>query len=360
MTIHKPDGSEIGQAPGVWLDIANVRKMYERAKATGAIPVPHSKTTTPADPGVGLELDPFNNQWEYPNVSWTESKEYIVFVHGWKTSYDSARTFFAETMFKRLWQRGYKGRFAALYWPTLVGLNSYNESEYRAWFFGESLKQYIETLPGDFTKNLVAHSMGNIVAGSALRKGASITNYALIDAAVPASCYDPDPNLQQSFGNSPDNDIDPPTKALAYKDKLSSVSGRLFNFYLTSDDALEKWVLNNSLFKPELIYESPQGYHGYFYSPGSASGNKLRLEFVSSPGRPLSQMEESLAYASKSSTFAIGAEGSASGSIAKNIDLSTSFEYENTHSGPWEFPIQKIMPFYDRLMDELDIQRIQE
>ncbi len=34
--------------------------------------------------------------------------------------------------------------------------------------------------------------MGNIVAGSALRDGLQVDNYALLNAAVPAACYDED------------------------------------------------------------------------------------------------------------------------------------------------------------------------
>jgi len=70
-------------------------------------------------------------------------------------------------------------------------------------------------------------------------------------------------------------------------------------------------------------------------------------------------MEESLAYAAKSSTFAVGAESETHGSVSKDIDLS-GFGYQNEHSGPWKFSLQKITPFYNRLMDELGIDRIQE
>lgn len=360
MTIHKSDGTEIGEGGGVWLDLVNVRKMYERAKATpDAITNPHESKTTPSTPSVGYVLDPNNNQWEYPTVSWTEAKDYIVFVHGWNTTYDSARGFFADTMFKRLWQRGYKGRFAAMYWPTLIGGTTYNESEYRGWFFGESLKQYVNGLPGDFTKHLIAHSMGNIVGGSALRKGMSVSNYALIDAAVPASCYDPNTSLQQSsYGNSPDNDTDQSTLDLAYKNKLAAPNTTLINFYLASDDALELWEVNNRQFKPEVFYTSSAGDHAYKYFPGNPSGEKLFLTFLLDPNRNLTQMEEALAYAARSSTKAVGAEGNTRGSItqANSVDLST-YDYEDEHSGFWQFKLQKMKPAYDTLMDKLRVQR---
>lgn len=357
LTIQKPDGTSLGEGGSVWLDIVNVRKMYERANGTGTIVAPHESTSTPQTPSVGYELDLNNGQWEYPTVSWSESKEYIVFVHGWNTEYESARALFADTMFKRLWQRGYKGRFAALYWPTLVGLNTYNESEYKAWFYGESLKKYVDDLPETYTKNLVAHSMGNVVGGSALRKGMNVETYAMINAAVPASCYDPDPTLQQSYGNSPDNDLDQSTLALAYKGKLpGSENTKFINFYLATDDALEAWVVNNSYFKPEVFAQVTGGDHAYKYFPGNPYGEKLFLTFIVSPKRNLQQMEESLAYAARSSTKAVGAEGNTQGSISVSIN-EADYGYQDEHSGFWQFNLQKMKLAYDRLMDEMGMQR---
>ena len=46
----------------------------------------------------------------------------------------------------------------------------------------------------------MAHSMGNIVVGSALREKAVINNYALMNAAIPAECYDDRSDLRQIPG----------------------------------------------------------------------------------------------------------------------------------------------------------------
>lgn len=156
--------------------------MFERGAATPdeerggeGISFPHTFENDPPEPQMGWTPDPNNNPFEDDPASWTESKQYIVFVHGWNMDYNGAQNF-AETMFKRLWQRGYKGRFAFLRWPTFTGLSTYNNSEYRAWKCGESLKQYVSSLPSGYSKSLIAHSMGNIVAGSALQKGLSVPN----------------------------------------------------------------------------------------------------------------------------------------------------------------------------------------
>lgn len=364
MTIWRGN-KKISEGGSTWVDLVNVKKMYERAKARSNpvdIPDPQESTSTPAVPTIDYVLDPWNNQWEYQPASWTEAKDYIVFVHGWNTPYEDARVLFAESMFKRVWQLGYKGRFAALYWPTLVGITTFNESEYRAWFFGESLQQYVKSLPVGYSKNLVAHSLGNVLGGSALRRGMSIRNYAMLDAAVPASCYDDSARLQQPFGSySPDHDTDSITQALAYKNKLASVGSKanIINFYLASDDALDAWRLNNEFFRPQIFYSISQNYHGYTYQDWNAPGEKLFIRFIISPTRYLTQMEESLGYAAKSSTYSVGAEGATGGSVAGSVNLGGP-GYEDEHSSFWKFNLQKMKTRYNTLMDELGVQRNDE
>ncbi len=175
-------GNQIGEGGSVWLDLKNIKKMYERFDASGSNQWPP----------VTFEPDP------------NETGETIVFVHGWNQSPDGSSNF-AETLYKRIWHRGFKGRYAAIRWNTdwssafnnvpLIGetldayLADYNDSEHEAWLAGEALKNFVTSLPGN-TKNLVAHSMGNVVVGSAFRHEMTVDNYSMLHAAVPASCYD--------------------------------------------------------------------------------------------------------------------------------------------------------------------------
>jgi hypothetical protein len=69
-------------------------------------------------------------------------------------------------------------------------------------------------------------------------------------------------------------------------------------------------------------------------------------------------MEESLAYAARSSTKAVGAEGNAQGSISVSIN-EASYGYQDEHSGFWKFTLQRMKPAYDRLMDEIGVGRNQ-
>ena len=118
-----------------------------------------------------------------------------------------ARATLPKRCYKRLWHRGYKGRFGAFHWNThwsddygwvpYAGnaidsyLAKYNDSEYNAWLAGTSLASFINSLPSGYLRNVAAHSMGNIVRWlGAPRRGGSIQNYALMHAAVPAACYE--------------------------------------------------------------------------------------------------------------------------------------------------------------------------
>ena len=249
ITLYNADGTVIGEGPSTWIDLKNVKEMYERVKATadGAenFPFPYNYvgSNSVPTPVMGWVADPNGYPFE---PAPDEHPTYVVFVHGWNQTYERSKMY-AETMFKRLWHSGYNGRFTAFRWSTFTGLTTYNDSEYRAWKCGVSLKKYIETIPSSFTVDLVGHSMGNIVCGSALEKGASVAKYALLNAAVPAICYDTSGNVvQTSWGYvTPNDDPDSATVALSYQGRLSNVSAYLVNFFLPNDSALGAWELNN-------------------------------------------------------------------------------------------------------------------
>ena len=367
MTIQKSDGSEVVDGPGVWLDLVNVRKMYRRVKATGIsdnFPEPSQTTDgAPTEPTMGWVEDPNGNVYDdNAPVSWEKANEYIVFVHGWNLSYEGSQNF-GETMFKRLWQRGFKGHYAFMRWPTLddsfIVPYTYNASEYRAWKCGESLKQFIASLRGGYTKNLVSHSMGGIVCGSALQKGMSVDNYVLCHAAVPAACYDDSSTLDQGWGyTTPHYDSDAVTRSLSYRYKLNSVSGNVINFYLPADDALDKWELNNYTSGPFSLGAKPQRYNagttGYYYDPGAPAGERLAINYPTVVGRFVTTPHEAMSYVAQSPTKTVGADGRTAGSIDDQLDLA-GFGFGGAHSAEFTFTLQKTTSFYNELLRKCDI-----
>ncbi|MDP2137997.1 MAG: thrombospondin type 3 repeat-containing protein, partial [Candidatus Didemnitutus sp.] len=225
--------TEIGEGPSVWVELRSIKSMYQ-------------------GPGTTFEQPA------------GETAQGIIFVHGWNMSPEGSVSF-AETMFKRLWHRGFKGRYVSLRWNTnysdafdhlpVIGaavdgyLADYNGSERVAWQSGAIVKAAVDGLPFGYSRNIVAHSMGNIIAGSALLAGVTFDNYVLMQAAVPASCYDDRALLQQAerpsphtylgfrptfweVDASPDDDPVPETRALSYRGRLGGDRGNLVSFYL--------------------------------------------------------------------------------------------------------------------------------
>jgi len=284
-------------------------------------------------------------------------------------------------MFKRLWWRGYKGRFAFFRWPTYWNkstfvqsanayLARYNESEYIAWKSGRSLNQFVNSLPRGYAHNIVAHSMGNIVVGSALQQGMIVANYALLQAAVPACCYDVRPVLNQAprFGSlywkspTPDNDSDPVTRALAYRGHLRNVGGNLVNFFLPDDEATTTaWEINNYQFKPY----NPRGSGRYYYNTNVPSGQKMGIGFMWSVGRFVRTPHEAMAYVAKSPTKTVGAEGRTRGAIDKGVNLrSNNYSlpgdingFKDEHSAEFTRNIQELQAFYRTLMNQLSARQ---
>ncbi len=353
----KPDGTEIGEGPGVWLDLQNIKTLYKSSDA-----------------------DQFVQAWD-------EAQQAIVFVHGWNMTSYGSRTY-AEDMFKRLWHRGFKGRFCYFRWNTGAGpwadnaelngietalnayLAQYNESEYTAWHSGQALTTFINgsssaqpAVPSGYIRNLVAHSMGNVVAGSAFLSGLHVNHYAMLQAAIPSSCYDDSTARQQSpsvrnypvFGDvtlwanpTPDDDPDSTTQALAYRGRLASYgSNNLVSFYEPNDEAtVYAWELNNAKFKP--------GNNGsnlvYNYIRTAPAGQKLRSVTLTLTDNYLTDPLEAMPYADQSWSKAAGGDAGTGGAISSNINSTTTYGFGNTHSAEFVFDIQQLKAFYNQLL----------
>jgi len=375
MTFWK--GTEkIGEGPGVWLDLKNVRKMYQRGKAvmpdgSDNVPSPFDfGFRQPPDPGMVNVANPDGNNFEQ---HWDEQSQTIVWVHGWRMTYNEAISW-GDTMFKRLWHRGFKGRFATFRWPTytsnvfdevpewvqLGGVPptaydawraKYNESEYRAWKSGNALKQFMSGLPYPNAKNICAHSMGNIVVSSALKQGMQVNNYILMQAAVPSCVYNVGQASHQEFVDHDEGDPTPDGASdLGYRGFLSNVSGNLVNFYNRRDSALEDWGLNNTVFKPNKFITLTQRYG---YDRSDPEGERCNLTGVLT-ARQVYDPHESMAFVASSRTLPAGHE-STGGSVVGNFDLDSNYDFGIEHSAQWKWTIQNLKPFFNRMLKEYGI-----
>lgn len=318
------------------------------------------------------------------------------------------RSSFAETFYKRLWHRGFKGRFAAFQWDAgysssgqwvpLVGdaiesyLADYNGSEHTAWQSAAGLKTFANNLRPGTKKHLAAHSMGNIVAGEAIRLGMNVNNYALMQSAVPSACYDDNEarvrqTLQQThtrYGKSftmwdnvtPDGDSDTYTRECAYRGRfvhpnLQNVN--MVSFFLPPDYATYvPWEINNDQSKPEN-----GGFAAEFhYYPNNQNGQKL-YKFhteITGDSRGIVAREaldhyitdpyEAMPFACHTWGKAQGAQSTAMGVIRSNIDLRDPAYhisgqslpgFGDQHSGQFNATIQDLTAFYNHILKNFDI-----
>lgn len=303
---------------GVWIKLMDVQEMFERGK----VAAPMSEPGDVPDPWATIEplifkasTDPNGNPFQ-PDPE--ETKQYIIYVHGWRMSYHEAQTW-ANTSFKRLWHLGYKGRFAFFSWPTyspatsaLNGYLTYNKSEYRSWLSGVALKSYVASLPNNYTKNIMAHSMGNVVTGSAFRQGmGGIANYAMLNTAMASQSYDP---TRVDYPNrvTPDTDNDATVRDhFGLSSKFSGITARITNFYLEDDFATGLWSLNHEYNKPQGILAPLDRAYGYSRSGYSISGATHKLAqldpiLLALPLRGVTMVEEALAYVTQTRSFPAG------------------------------------------------------
>lgn len=336
-----------------------------------------------------------------------ETRQWIVFVHGWQVGQWKYENLSA-TMFKRLYWQGYRGRFAAVKWPTyspqdylvagpVLSVFSYDESEYRAYRSAYGLADYLPALRvqhPDSTIGVCAHSMGNVVMAEALRilvgwREVPIDNYVLMQAAMPAHSYNPTladyPRLSGANLQPAPDDYRGFTVGTR-----AAVRRGMVNFFNPEDYALATgqegiWPI---VFETNWEYwQQTQKPHFFGPRPGSHPSNSTPFDWyvwdgarvtreagmllVDAQGqvtvrvdtsRQVNDLRERLAYAARSRSKAAGALAGVGGDIAREVDLwllpqnggiAGFRRNRNEHSGQFNWNIQGVWRFYERLAAEL-------
>ena len=227
-----------------------------------------------------------------------ETTEMLLFVHGWNME-GWEKTRWAETAFKRLWWQGYKGVVTLFSWPTLDGYSAWNmifqtlhydNSEFISWNSSDALLDVINQLANSTKLTILAHSMGNIVTGEAIKKYNEMGSFGYLasQAAVPAQAYSNNaadyfaanlefvlfnfttPDILGHFSSTGDN-LSPPyfSSTLSLQSKVV-----MHNLYNTQDYALYFWGHNNIL-KPDN-----SGMYRFKYSENSSSHLERYIEGV--------------------------------------------------------------------------------
>jgi len=357
-------GTQESEGPAIDLKLLNVRQMYERGKITVDAPDIPNPWSNPNPPALTWVWDPWN--WQ-PDIDPNADQKTIAYVHGWRMTYNESLQW-ADTSFKRLWQIGYKGRFYAFRWPTYHGENNgpnpadlykpggttYNPSEYRAWLSGAALANFVNGLPNGNTRYLIAHSMGNVVCGSALRNNMQVTRYAMCNSAMAAMAYDGTLKPDDPIYQTPDTDTDAGIRqTFGLANKFNPAGTEIINFSLPDDAALGQWTLNTRLFKPQLFADLTS----YNYNPTLIVARRLEYEnWVSH--RAVTSVSEAMAYVTQSRTRAAGARQDTGGSVVSFVHLGDDaggFGFGTEHSAEWVYSIQKTYPFWKEVLKKFDV-----
>jgi len=305
----------------VYLQIVDIKQMYERW-TVGDRPAYPPKTVPDC---ASEDLPPFTPAFRYSQPP-DSSTPYILFVHGWNMErWEKDR--YAESAFKRLYWHGYHGRFGEFRWPTgydfsgiisaITDARNYDNSESNAWASATGLLYLLNQLNTQYPGHvyLMAHSMGNVVAGEALRQAGSqvVNTYIAMQAAIPAHCYDASTPNRNTF-SVPDRYAHYWTNTSPNYFNGLAGAGSYVTLYNTNDYALSWWNVDQN-WKPDNGLLS---YPGYFYSVSSLHPNGFYVQYGSGTNqfRNLNFPGDTYTifpYCDPAWSFALGAEPNVNG-----------------------------------------------
>jgi hypothetical protein len=354
LTIKNVNGKVLAQSTS-YIQINDIKQMYERwtvGDVAGSTPLTNAVPETE-----GLPAGVLGFQYSQPASANTP---YILFVHGWNMDIGD-KDIFAESAFKRLYWQGYQGRFGAFFWPTYYGFtgslwkaatdtHNFDYSENIAWQSAAGLLNKLNTLNEEYPGRvfLLAHSMGNVVAGEALRLGGNnqvVNTYVASQAAISAHAYDgtvTTPYLLQfnyqypsgALGQLGAQNYGPytPDIYINWFANNNLAAGRRINFYNQNDFALAmpRWGFDQ-ITKPDYIPPNTQYAYSWagnnphsapwnnFYTYTYTGGENTPIDIVTN----LSNHYKVFAYAGQSYSTALGATPGIIG-LAQNVNLAGS------------------------------------
>jgi hypothetical protein len=379
------NGNSIGEGPSVWIELKDIRSMYQQYRATPIIlPRPFDSLLSPYNSDqVGFEAYPGRPEFRPPS---DEEHKVLVFVNGSNEPYAYA-TSVAETVLKRLWWQGYKGRLVSFRWETLVGPFAgeipahYNLNEWLAWNWGKGLRDFVASshVPTGYTVNVGAHSLGCTVVASALQLGMSASNVIMMQGAIPAGCFDTiggqaDPASVNGYSRMWNREGDKPTPdfagVLGYRGFVTNLGGAtIYNFYNTQDYALffgplDAWEGNQRINKPDPLnlFTGLAPGLSYQYSPSGSLPVSQRGRLFFDPTaekRFVTTPYESMAFIARSRSKALGAKDGVGGIVNFNVNIGPGSgtdlqDARPDHSGQFTRSIQQLQSFYGIFVDIIE------
>jgi hypothetical protein len=360
LTLTISQGTNVLGQSSAWLNLQEVTNFFEQAQATNV---------TSGKPPSSLVSD-FSIIKTAP-ASHDEAKQIIVFVHGINNTLDDYQST-SQTIYKRLYWAGYRGRFASFRWPcaylppSTLNPFQYNKGEFYAFKSATALKNYLGYLRNradlnGYAIDIYAHSQGNVVASEALAQGGTFDNYILTQGAIPAHCYDTNAPFLQKLLDA-ENTFPTPFYPLdgGYNGYFYGIQGNLVDFENTNDFALStgttiglqtNWEEDQRTEKPEAFLGGPI----YSYNPTNHVTTGL---YVGGSSYTVTDLQEIKAVVARSRSKAVGAQPGLHGIISSTVDLAGNYGFGNTrdeHSAQFVRPIQTVLPYYRQMLTSFQI-----
>ena len=352
-------GSTISKA-SIHMALRPVKSLYQRTRIDWPehIGPPWTyQTEQPPDPQLQWREDPQGVEFQPP---WYEDNHVMVWVYGWQTEgetgYLSATVKGGETIFKRLWHRGYRGRLVFLHWPTVKPRLAYGlfHSEYRAYKAGGALKDLVESQPPGRMVHVTAHSLGNVVLMEALKLGMQAEDAMFQVGALPAGAVNPRDDLILTEVR----DLATPAFAeeFGYRGYLSASKTRLYNMYNPFDHTWIGWNLAPHLIKPTHEHSAR-----YEYRPQAEPELRYVLKYRPDGElhwltRPVTDPHEIMAFIARSKTHPVGGEARLKKPILHSFDIGRPpYSFGHGHTVGWSWTPQRTLDFYNLLLDAFNI-----
>ena len=354
-TIADANNNVLAQT-AVYIQVRDIKQMYERW-TVGDVPN-RPPNTVPASAVNDLAVNSIDFPFVY-NPPQNTNIPYILFVHGWNMNTED-KDRFSETAFKRLYWQGYQGRFGVFRWPTDSGFkgissiatnprekDNYDRSEYTAWQSAMGLLNKLTDLNATYPGHvyMLAHSMGNVVAGEALRLAGSnqvVNTYVASQAAVSAHTYDTNiANYSFSYPLLSSQAKTPNIYGNWFAGNYGGGARSVVDFYNTNDYALQRdvWQLNQ-LLKPDQFALLGGTHWDYTYNgpvtdppPWNHFDKAVSLGFsivYFDIVNVLTNRYEVMGLAAQSWTTALGATPGAQ-NIRRSVDLSLVWPADSVH-----------------------------
>jgi hypothetical protein len=363
LVLRVKDGNSILAETSQWIELEDIKEMYERWT------VGDEGTVAPSAYLADEDLPPGASRFSYPQPK-ENGIPYILLVHGWNMErWEKDR--YAETAFKRLYWQGYQGHFGSFRWPTKYGFEGWNvvwnpdhydHSEFRAWRSGAPLRKLLVSLNGAYAGNvrLIAHSMGNVVAGEALRINAPLVAvYVAMQGALPARAYD----RFSPYREIPNGYRDETSELYwHYPDSSSSTTyfneahgaATYINFYNAVDYALQKWQLDQNLKPEDTLQYSFVSSTQRFYQ---FHGDPVLERVLTCPKDTF----ELFSYCVEGQSYALGEQQNSSGVFTQSpqVDLNVQFAFSGLrkdHSAQFRSIYMLREPFWTLLANRLGVR----